>query len=85
VTELLRANQSLREEVDILSRGMEQKDYELYGLNSENGKLRERIEVLETLVRATGKEINCDDDLEDAVALRQLQSVHDSEVSRRGS
>ena len=48
VTELLRANQGLREEVDSQSRTIDQKDYELYTVNQENIKLRERIEVLES-------------------------------------
>ena len=48
VTELLRANQSLREEVDLQSRTIDQRDYELYTVNQENIKLRERIEVLES-------------------------------------
>lgn len=33
---------------------METKDYEIYGLNAENGRLRERIEVLERLLRSGG-------------------------------
>ena len=49
VTELLKANQMVREELDGYQRGVEQREYELYGLNQENNKLRERIEVLETL------------------------------------
>jgi len=53
VTELLRANQLLREEVDTLARSSESKDYELYSLNSENARLRERIEILETIVKAS--------------------------------
>ena len=49
---------------------MEVKDYEIYGLNGENGKLRERIEVLETIVKATVKEGKIHDDIEEAVKLR---------------
>jgi hypothetical protein len=48
VTELLRANQGLREEVDAHSRKIDHSDYELYIINQENIKLRERIEVLES-------------------------------------
>ena len=48
VTELLRANQGLREEVDAHSRKIDHRDYELYTINQENIKLRERIEVLES-------------------------------------
>jgi hypothetical protein len=32
VTELLRANQSLREEVDMQARSLDNKDYELYSI-----------------------------------------------------
>ncbi|TNV86632.1 hypothetical protein FGO68_gene2980 [Halteria grandinella] len=71
VTELLRANQYLREEVDILSRGLEDKDYEVYGLNGENGRLRERIEVLETIVMATVRDNG--QQVEEAIALNQLK------------
>jgi chromosome segregation ATPase len=56
VTELLRANQWLREEVDGQSRSLDQKEYELFSLNTENYRLRERIEVLETLVRGSSNQ-----------------------------
>lgn len=70
---MLRANQYLREEVDLLSRGIEDKDYELYGLTGENGKLRDRIEVLETIVKATVKDGSLKNEIEEAVTLRHLQ------------
>ena len=50
VTELLRANQSLREEVDIQARSLDSKDYELYNIQQENIRLREKIDVLESSV-----------------------------------
>ena len=69
VTELLRANQFLREEVDGLTSAADTKDYELYALNSENSKLRERIEVLETIVKASNQ------DYEQMVNERNLKKV----------
>jgi cell shape-determining protein MreC len=50
VTELLRANQTLREEVDIQARSLDTKDYELYSMQQENIRLREKIDVLESSV-----------------------------------
>jgi hypothetical protein len=48
VTELLRANQTLREEVDHQARQIDGKDYELYNIQQENIRLREQIDVLES-------------------------------------
>jgi len=50
VTELLRANQTLREEVDLQARSLDTKDYELYSISQENIRLREKIDVLESSV-----------------------------------
>lgn len=58
VTELLRANQHLREEVDYLSRNLDSKDHEVFTTNQENIKLRERIEILETFLKTTPSTIN---------------------------
>jgi hypothetical protein len=70
----------LREEVDILSTGIEDKDYELYGLNGENSKLREKIGVLETIIKSYVKDSSIQEEIEEAVKLRKLQT-HENQTS----
>ena len=52
VTDLLRANQYLRDEIDKLTKGSDVKDNELFTITQENLSLRERIEVLEGIIRS---------------------------------
>eukprot|EP00347_Sterkiella_histriomuscorum_P017844 403347757 len=56
VTELLQANQYLRDEIEKLSKGNESKDNEIYTITQENLGLRERIEILENIIRANKQE-----------------------------
>lgn len=56
VTELLKANQYLRDEIETLQKGNDTKDNELYTITTENMTLRERIEILENIIKSNKAE-----------------------------
>ena len=56
VTELLRANQYLRDEIEKLQKGSDSKENEVYSITQENMNLRERIEILENIVKSNKDE-----------------------------
>ena len=78
VTDLLRANQYLREEIDKLSKGTENKDNELYTITQENLGLRERIEVLENIIKSNKQEY------ENLVSAKVINSMEKSTYEFHG-
>lgn len=51
VTELLKANTELREKMEHVERDLESKEYENAELNIENQQLRERVELVEGILK----------------------------------
>ncbi len=78
VTDLLRANQYLRDEIDSLNRGTETKDNELYSITQENMSLRERIEVLENIIRSNKQ------DYENLVSAKVINTMERSTYDYHG-
>jgi len=78
VTDLLRANQYLREEIDKLTKGTENKDNELYTITQENLGLRERIEVLENIIKSNKQEY------ENLVSAKVINSMEKSTYEFHG-
>mmetsp|Transcript_19424 Transcript_19424/g.18531 ORF Transcript_19424/g.18531 Transcript_19424/m.18531 type:complete len:134 (+) Transcript_19424:1525-1926(+) len=56
VTELLKANQILRDQMEKLQKGNDNKDNEVYSITSENINLREKIEILEQIIKSNRAE-----------------------------
>ena len=79
VTELLRANQFLRDEIDTLSKGNERKDNEIYTFTHENMGLRERIEVLEHIIKCNQQ------DYEQLVSAKVLTGMEKSSYEFHGA
>jgi len=46
----------LRDEIDKLSKGTESKDNEIYTITQENLNLREKIEIMENIIRSNRQE-----------------------------
>lgn len=51
VTELLKANTELRDKIEKMRRAKEDVDGEVFSLNIENQTLRERLELVEGIIR----------------------------------
>lgn len=51
VTELLKANTELRDKMENVERDLESKEYENAELNIENQQLRERVELVEGILK----------------------------------
>lgn len=51
VTELLKANTELRDNLEKVTRGTEEKDGEIFQLQVENQSLRERLEIVEGILK----------------------------------
>ncbi len=52
VTELLKANTELRDTIEKLKASKEDQEGEVFGLQIENQTLRERLEVVETILKS---------------------------------
>ncbi len=57
VTELLRANTELREQVDRADRDMDNKEAENIQLNIENQQMRERLELVEGILKQNSHQV----------------------------
>lgn len=78
VTELLKANQFLRDEIDKIQKGSDTKDNEVYTITGENVNLRERIEILENIIKANKTEY------ENLVSAKVLSSMEKSTYEFHG-
>lgn len=58
VTELLKANTELRENVERVERDLDNKDAENTQLNMENTQLRERLELLEGILKSNSTQLD---------------------------
>jgi regulator of replication initiation timing len=56
VTDLLKANTNLRENIERVQRDLEEKDAEGFQLNLENQALRERLELVEGILKANSQD-----------------------------
>lgn len=52
MTDLLKSNQLLREELEQGAKSTETKDNEIYSLSKDNSTLREKLDVLENIIKA---------------------------------
>jgi hypothetical protein len=78
VTDLLKSNQLLREDIERNTKSTENKDNEIFTLNKENNDLRERLDVLETIVKANKA------DYDNLVSANVLSSIHKSSFEFHG-
>lgn len=78
VTDLLRSNQYLRDELDKLQKGTDVKDNELFTITQENLSLRERIEVLEGIIKSNKQ------DYENLVSAKVLNTMEKSTFEYTG-
>jgi hypothetical protein len=82
VTELLRSNQYLRDDIERLTKDNDKKDNEIYTITKENLGMRERIEVLENIIRANKQQY---EELVSAKVLNVMEkSTYDFHGGARG-
>ena len=58
VTDLLKANTNLRTNIETVQRELEEKDAEAFQLNLENQALRERLELVEGILKNNSQDYN---------------------------
>lgn len=58
VTDLLKANTNLRTNIEAVQRDLEEKDAEAFQLNLENQGLRERLELVEGILKNNSSDYN---------------------------
>jgi hypothetical protein len=58
VTDLLKANTELRDQNEKISREMAEKDAENVGLQLENQQLRERLELVESILKNNSQQLD---------------------------
>jgi len=80
VTDLLKANTNLRDNIEKVQRDLEERDAEGFQLNIENQALRERLELVEGILKANSNDY-------DELVSQQIKNIMDksnSEYSKFG-